>query len=146
MSQVGAFDVAGEPGAQERGTPLLMWHDRPRLLIDSNLDLPLDLQESVFPVERDLLHLVVVIVALFAHALAVLLQLAKANLTLLVHVKHAVLQAFQIDLSGASVDFLLDLVDLIFHSTEPIVESLFHLSWIDAAVFHDLRAFNQVGP
>lgn len=78
--------------------------------------------------------------------MAILLELAEADLTLLVHVKDTVLQAFQVDLGGAGVDLFFDLVDLLFNFTEPVVESLFHLSWIDPTIFHNLSALNQVRP
>ena len=104
----------------------------------------MNLQEPVLPVQRNLLHFVVARLTLFTHSLAILLELAEADLTLLVHVKDTVLQAFQINLGGTGVDLFFDLVDLLFNFTEPVVESLFHLSWIDPTIFHNLGALNQV--
>lgn len=104
------------------------------------------LQESVLPVQRNLLHFIVARLTLFTHTLTILLELAEADLTLLVHVKDTVLQAFQVNLGGTGVDLFFDLIDLLFDFTEPVVESLFHLSRIDTTIFHNLSALNQVRP
>lgn len=65
--------------------------DRSFLLVKRHFNLPLNIEEPVFPIERKLLDFFVTTVALLNHTLTVLLELLESDLSLLVLVHNTAL-------------------------------------------------------
>lgn len=112
--------------------------------MEVDFDLALDLQEPIFPIKGPLLDLFISTVALVDHPLTVLLQLRESHFFLFLGIKQASFEALKVDLSCSRMDLLLDLIHLLFHPAEPIIQCLFHFGGVYAAILDNLSALDYI--
>ena len=112
--------------------------------MEVDLNLALDLQEPVLPIKGPLLDLFITTVPLVDHTLTILFQLRESDFLLFLGIEQASLEALKVNLSRSCMNLLFDLIHLLFHSTEPIVQSFFHFGGVYSAIFRDLSALNDV--
>ena len=104
----------------------------------------LDLQESIFPIKGPLLDLFITTVPLVDHTLTILLQLRESHFFLFLGIKQASFEALEVDLGRSCMNLLLDLIHLLLHPAEPIIQSFFHFGGVYAAILGDLSALDDI--